>query len=80
MSKRSEVEPIEAQFSEDEFISVENLEALDEAMTEENPPAGDKAVDYGAALDAIMKRLDSIEAMMTKKEGDTEGEGSGNVT
>lgn len=48
--------------------------ALDEAMTEENPPAGDKAVDYGAALDAIMKRLDSIEAMMTKKEGDTEGE------
>ena len=47
--------------------------ALDEAITEENPPAGDKAVDYGAALDAIMKRLDSIEAMM-KKEGDTEGE------
>jgi len=47
--------------------------ALDEAMTEESPPAGDKAVDYGAALDAIMKRLDSIEAMM-KNEGDTESE------
>lgn len=47
--------------------------AIDEAMSEETPPAGDKAVDYGAALDAIMKRLDAIEAMM-KKEGDTEGE------
>lgn len=52
--------------------------ALDEAMTEENPPAGDKAVDYGAALDAIMKRLDAIEAAMTKTDGekpaDSEGE------
>jgi hypothetical protein len=32
MSKRSEVEPVEAQFSEDEFIDASNLEALDEAM------------------------------------------------
>lgn len=45
--------------------------ALDEAMPEETPPAGEKAVDYGAALDAIMKRLDSIEAAMKK---DTAGE------
>lgn len=52
--------------------------ALDEAMPEETPPAGDKAVDYGAALDAIMKRLDAIEAAMTKTDGekpaDSEGE------
>lgn len=52
--------------------------ALDEAMPEETPPAGDEAVDYGAALDAIMKRLDAIEAAMTKTDGekpaDSEGE------
>jgi hypothetical protein len=47
--------------------------ALDEAMTEDTPPAGDKAVDYGAALDTIMKRLDAIQAAM-KPEGDMMGE------
>jgi hypothetical protein len=47
--------------------------ALDEAMPEDTPPAGDKAVDYGAALDTIMKRLDAIQAAM-KPEGDMMGE------
>lgn len=43
--------------------------ALDEAMTEQPPPADNKAVDFGAALDAIVKRLDSIEASMNKDNG-----------
>lgn len=42
--------------------------ALDEAMPEDAPPAEDKEVDYGAALDAIMKRLDAIEAVMKMPE------------
>lgn len=43
--------------------------ALDEAMTEETPPVGDKEMDMNAALDTIMKRLDAIEADM-KPQGD----------
>lgn len=46
--------------------------AIDEAMSEETPPAGDKAVDYGAAIDAIMKRLDAMEAAMKPKDGEGE--------
>lgn len=43
--------------------------ALDEAMTEQPPNTENKAVDYGSVLDAIVKRLDSIEAAMNKDNG-----------
>lgn len=38
--------------------------ALDEAMTEEPAPVGDKEMDMNAALDAMMKRLDAMENAM----------------
>lgn len=38
--------------------------ALDEAMTEEPAPVGDKEMDMNAALDAMMKRLDAMESAM----------------
>lgn len=49
--------------------------ALDEAMPEETPPAADEVpTDVGAALAAIMKRLDAIEAAMKPAATDEDGE------
>lgn len=49
--------------------------ALDEAMPEETPPAADEVpTDVGAALAAIMKRLDAIEAAMKPAATDEEKE------
>lgn len=49
--------------------------ALDEAMPDETPPAADEVpTDVGAALAAIMKRLDAIEVAMKPAATDEEGE------
>lgn len=49
--------------------------ALDEAMPDETPPAADEVpTDVGAALAAIMKRLDAIEAAMKPAATDEDGE------
>lgn len=49
--------------------------ALDEAMPEETPPAADEVpTDVGAALAAIMKRLDAIEVAMKPAATDEDGE------
>ena len=48
--------------------------ALDEAMPDETPPAADEVpTDVGAALAAIMKRLDAIEVAMKPAASDEEG-------
>ena len=49
--------------------------ALDEAMPDETPPAADEVpTDVGAALAAIMKRLDAIEVAMKPAATDEDGE------